>query len=278
MTPSGRWRWMPQSAAPRLAAPFLSITGGKGGVGKTTLAANLAVTLARDGVKVLIVDVDFALANLDIVLGLDPARTVAAFFGDERSLRECVVEGPAGLHVLPAASGLHELAGLADDDRERFLEELSELSADYDLVIADCPAGIGADVLAFCSLADHVLVVTSPDPAAVTDAYGVIKALDAWSTEVDVEMPTPEVVVNFATDAAEADAVTQKLAAVCRRFLARSPVLGGWLPRCDAVRRATQSRRLYSSSAPLSLSSQCTNNLARRLARRAGAHAVSIRG
>ncbi len=266
------------AALQRRCAPILAVSGGKGGVGKTTLAANLGIELARAGKRVLLVDADFGLANLDIALGLDVRRNAEHFFTKGAALEDCVVEGPAGTHVLPAGSGCPSMARLSAARRAEFLEELADLSVNYDLVIVDCAAGIGPDVLAICGDADHVLIVTTPDPAAVTDAYGVIKALDSWGLDSGVEIPTPELVINQVAGADEADAVAARVGSVCQRFLARSPVLGGWIPRCEVVRRAARQRRPFAVGEPNSLSALCLGNLARRMERRASARVRTLRG
>jgi flagellar biosynthesis protein FlhG len=216
----------------------IAVTGGKGGVGKTTLAANVAIELARGGAATLLVDLDLGLANVDVLLGLSPERSVEDALAGRCELGDCVVAGPAGLSVLPAASGAAELARLDGGRRARFVDALDRLSRGYGFVIGDSGAGIGPDVLAFAALAEVVLVVTTPDPAALTDAYGLIKALEATSTEAELDLPTPELVLNQVTGVAEAEDLAAKLAAVCRRFLARAPRLAGWMPRSSRIAEA----------------------------------------
>jgi flagellar biosynthesis protein FlhG len=137
---------------------------------------------------------------------------------------------------------------LGDDARGRFLSQLAELAPDYDLVLADGAAGIGPDVLGLAGAADHVLVVTTPEPAAVTDAYGLIKAL---VTRIDAvrhgapELSTPEIVVNRAAGIDEARSIARKLAGVCERFLARSPRMAGWLPASRAIARSATDQRPF---------------------------------
>ena len=264
------------AAFARLPVPLVAFTGGKGGVGKTTLTANVGVALARARKRVLAVDADFGLANLDVVLGLRPQRTVEAFFESGAELGDCVARGPGGLAVLAGASGSATLAHSDRRRRTRFFGALAELASSYELVLADCPAGIGPDVLSTCARADHVLAVTTPDPAAATDAYGVVKALDSWSTERAVDVPTPEVVVNLVTSAAEAERVAGGVRGVCERFLARSPLLGGWVPRCASALRAAQRREPIVTSAPKSLAGRCLSSLARRVAGRAEALAEAF--
>lgn len=255
-------------ALPRLPVPFCVVTGGKGGVGKSTVAANLALSLARTGARILLVDLDFGLGDLELLMRIETERTVESFFRHEASLAECISQVTDGLHVLPAGSGSAEMGRADDRRRAMFLRELAQVAGDYDMIVGDCAAGIGPDVLAFAGIADHVLAVTQPDPTAVTDAYGLIKALDSWSSESGVEVPTPEVVVNAVTGPTEAEEVCAKLRQVSERFLARSPVLAGWIPRSAAVARSVRQRQPFVVAQPKSLPSNCLRRLANRVSRR----------
>lgn len=257
-------------ALPRLPVPFCVVTGGKGGVGKSTVAANLALCLANTGQRVLLIDLDFGLGDLEVLMRVDAERTVEDFFLRKAELEDCIAERPGGLHVLPAGSGSLEMGRSDDRRRALFLRELDRVVRSYDVVVGDCAAGIGPDVLAFAGMADHVLAVTHPDPTAVTDAYGLIKALDSWSTETGVEVPTPEIVVNSVTGALEAETVCSKLRQVSERFLARSPVLAGWVPRSAAVARSVRARQPFVAAQPKSLPANCLRRLAGRVSRRVG--------
>ncbi len=257
-----------RSDVPHMPCPFVLVTGGKGGVGKSTLAANLAVELARSGRDTLLIDLDLGLANLDVLLKLPKENDVEDFLAGRRRLEDCVVEGPGGVHVLPASSGELEAARPSAERRRRILSEVSRLAAHYEIVIGDTAAGIGDDVLAFAAAADRVLVVTSPDPAAATDAYGVIKALDAFASEAGVEVATPELVVNFA-GVEEARRIADKLRAVCERFLARSPRFFGWLPRSHGVLTAALRQEPFCLADPRSTATRALRRLTERLLGRA---------
>jgi flagellar biosynthesis protein FlhG len=245
--------------------PFVLVTGGKGGVGKTAAAANLGIHMAREGARVLLVDLDLGLANLNVMLRLVPTRTVEHALAGDCSLAECIMTGPEGVHVLPAGSGSAAMGRQDADRHERLLGEVAELASDYDVIVGDSAAGIGPDVLAAATRADLVLVVTTPDPTALTDAYGLVKALDTYSLERDVEVPTPELFVNLVSGVDEAESTAAKLRTVCEQFLARSPRMAGWLPRSAAVQRACLEQR--SLSGRNSLEQHCLRRLSRRVER-----------
>lgn len=248
-------------------APFLLVTGGKGGVGKSTLTADMGVMLAGQGLRVLLVDLDLGLANLDVILRVGTARTIEDALAGTCSWSECVVRGPGGVHVLPASSGSTAMGKPDAERRAALLSGMRELGRDYDIVIGDSAAGIGHDVLGFAASADHVFVVTSPNPAALTDAYGLIKALDSWGQEHESEVPTPEIVVNRVSGIEEADATAQRLQRVCERFLCRRPRRAGWLPQASLPPKSQKRPDRPTLGAPNSLYFNCLCRLGARVSR-----------
>lgn len=251
----------------RLPVPFVLVTGGKGGVGKSTLAANLALSLTREGRRVLLVDLDLGLGDLETMLTLSPGPSLEEGLAGA-GLETCLRHGPAGLDVLPATNGSEDLARGDALMRARLLEALVPVAARYEMVIGDSAAGIGPDVLAFACVADRVLVTTTPEVAALTDAYGLIKALDHYGARTGADVPTPELVVNQARDVAEADSIARKLRSVCERFLCRSPRQAGWLPRSAAIARSAVSGRPFALESE-GLEALCLRQLGARLGRRA---------
>ena len=251
----------------RMPTPFVLFTGGKGGVGKTACAANLGVHMAREGQRVLLVDLDLGLANLNVLLRLTTQHSLEDALAGRVRLADCIVLGPEGVHVLPAGSGTGDMAREDTERRTRLLEGIAEVAEDYDYVIADSGAGIGPDVLAFAACADLVLIVTTPDPTALTDAYGLVKALDAHAIEGDIEVPTPDLFINLVDGVDEARDTARKLRLVCERFLARSPRLAGWLPRSRVIRAACGRQHAFATGDRNSLEHSCVRRLAERVAR-----------
>jgi MinD-like ATPase involved in chromosome partitioning or flagellar assembly len=230
----------------------------------------------------LLVDLDLGLANVDVLLGLEAERSVEDALAGRCELSECVVEAPAGLHVLPAANGDADMARLDPERRTRLVEALDRLARGYDYVIGDSGAGIGPDVLAFATLAELVLVVTTPDPAAITDAYGLIKALEETAAQRELDLPTPELVLNQVSGVAEAEHLAERLAEVCRRFLARAPRLAGWMPRSSRIAEACRAGTPFALRRPRSgtrtLEQDQLARLVQRLSRSCGAGIGPIPG
>lgn len=154
-----------------------SVTSGKGGVGKTSLVCNIAHRFGQLGRKVLLVDADMGLANVDIVMGLKPKATLAQLFSGECSLEDLLVEGPPNVTVLPSASGVQELSHLSDEQVLHLMSALDDLDRTFDVLLIDTGAGIGKNVLYFNAAAREVLVVATPQPTSLTDAYAMIKVM-----------------------------------------------------------------------------------------------------
>lgn len=215
----------------------LSITSGKGGVGKTNVAVNTAIALADRGKRVLLFDADLGLANVDVVLGVSPQATLADVVAQDVPLGRALHHVRPNLDLMPATSGVLRLEHLSDDDRTYLATQLDTLSHSYDVLLIDTGAGIGDNVLFFNDIVDQVLLVTVPEPTALTDTYAMIKVL---SRNYHVE--TMRVVVNQATSTAAASAVFDKLAEVSRRFLNVEVALAGSLPADPAVGASVQER------------------------------------
>jgi len=244
----------------------LAITSGKGGVGKTSVAVNLGLLLARAGHPTCLLDGDLGLANVDVLLNLHPRRSLRdVLFGGE-SLLEAVEEGPAGLRVLSATSGVEALAELSPETRRSLLERLPSLGALGEFTILDTGAGISATVLGLVLAADEVVLLTTPEPTAMTDAYAVLKVATRRRPALPVRL-----LVNGSSHAAEAHQVHEHLDRISRRFLGRELPLLGWVPRDECVERAVREQRPLALYYPYARATAALRELAGRLLLHAGA-------
>jgi flagellar biosynthesis protein FlhG len=205
------------AAGSRPRATRIAVTSGKGGVGKTSLTINLAVAMARLGHRVGILDADFALGNIDVLLGLTPEQHLGAVLDGVLGVGDVTLEGPSGVRIIPAGSGVRALTALDDDRWMRLVSAIEEAGRDLDFLFFDTATGISDNVLELIRLADYALVVTSYDPAAVVDAYAVIKLI----TASDVTKPIG-VVVNSARDPEEGGLVFRQISLAADRFLGRT--------------------------------------------------------
>jgi flagellar biosynthesis protein FlhG len=220
---------------PQRLARAIAFTSGKGGVGKSNIAAAAAVLLAQCGKRVLLVDGDLGLANIDVLFGLKPRLTLQHVIREGRGIDEAMVEGPCGITILPAGSGLQELTALMGPQLDELLAAFHLLDSRMDYILFDTPAGISLTVTAFLEPSDHVVLVTMPEPTALTDAYALIKVLAKRGRRDRIS-----VLVNQA-GAAEARAVFRGLAWVTEQFLDQQIEYLGHVPRdplvAEAVRR-----------------------------------------
>jgi flagellar biosynthesis protein FlhG len=238
----------------------IAIASGKGGVGKSHVAANVAYCIARTNRRTLLIDADLGMANLDLLLGLTPGRNLGHVVTGQADLAATLMEGPGGMMFLPGASGLARAADLSDVDRARLLEQLLTLEESADLILIDTGAGIARNVVAFAAAADDVLVVTTPEPTAMTDAYGLIKVLHGTGFAGRMG-----VVVNQVADRAEGRAVFSRLAKTSARFLGRTLYDLGCLPHDPQVGVAVRSRRPVVACQPGAKISRALVELSARL-------------
>jgi flagellar biosynthesis protein FlhG len=238
----------------------LVVASGKGGVGKSNLAANLAVALAERGARVLLVDADLSQANLDILLGVHPRFDLQHVLSGEKSPEEIVVEGPAGVKLVPAAFGVPELAELDDYRRECLLRGISQLENDVDLVLIDTASGVSRQVTAFCLAADDVLVVTTPEMPAFSDAYALIKLLQ----QQGLAKP-PHLLVNMVDTEEEAEETAHRIRLVARRFLRMEIESWGYVPFDPSVSRAVRRQEPVVTALPQSPAAVAYRALADRL-------------
>jgi len=238
----------------------LAIASGKGGVGKSNLAANLAVALGARGARVLLLDADFAQANLDLLLGLHPRFDLQHVVSGEKTLEEIVVPGPEGVRLVPASSGSPELAELDDFTRECLLRNIGLLDDEVDLVLIDTATGVSQHVTSFCRSADDVLVISTPELPAFSDAYGLIKLLHAQGLA-----RAPHLLVNQAGSTEEAEETAHRIRLVARRFLRLELEFWGAVPFDPAVPRAVRLQEPVVTAFPNSPAAAAYRALAERL-------------
>jgi flagellar biosynthesis protein FlhG len=242
-------------------APFaIAATSGKGGVGKTNLITNLAVAMAEMGQRVMILDGDLGLANVDLLLGLAPRRTLHDVVTGVCRVEEIVLTAPSGIQILPASSGVEEMANLDDYRREVLLRSLEAVTRDRDVLLVDTGSGIHAQTIRLAQVGAEILVVTTPEPPAFSDAYATLKVLASRA----LARP-PRLVVTMANDDAEAARVAQRVRRVARRFLDLDVDLCGVIPKDAAVGRAVREQRPFVSAYPDSRAAAGVRTLARRL-------------
>ena len=239
----------------------ICVTSGKGGVGKTNVATNLAFALGKKGQRVLLLDADLNLANIDVLLGLTPQFNLHDVFTGHKTLPEILVEGPGGMRILPASSGIMEMADLTEDQRLYFMTEIESFDYTMDFLLIDTAAGINNNVIYFNLAALERIVVLSPEPTSLTDAYALIKVLSSRHG-----VKRFRILVNSAQSEKEALEVFRKLSTVADRFLSSLSLdYLGYIPHDIRLPQAVRKQRLVSELFPEAGSSRSFAELAGRL-------------
>lgn len=238
----------------------ISVTSGKGGVGKSNVVSNLAIALSAQGKKVLLIDADLGLGNLDVLLGLSPVYNLNHVLNGDKSIMDILIDGPAGIKIIPAGSGVQELTSLGQHEKLKLLDELDMLEEHFDILIVDTEAGISENVTYFTVAAQEIFVVVTPEPTSITDAYALIKLLATRYSEHHFK-----VLVNMAKDSEEALEVFRKLANVAGRFLDISLDYLGCVVKDEKVVEAVKRQKAVTELFPDSEAAQCFNTLAKRV-------------
>lgn len=238
----------------------ISVTSGKGGVGKTTLIANLAVKLGKMGHKVLVLDGDLGMANVDIVFGIRPSLGITSLLEGEKSIHEVVTEVAENVYLIPGGSGIYDLQYLNVTQKRILLDQINQLEGVYDYMLIDTAPGIDDKVLFLNSAAHEILVVVTPDPSSLTDAYALIKVLNQRHRETRFS-----VVCNMVRDESEALRVFQRLSDVTQKFLCVSLNYKGFIPLDRELRLATKRQQVISLTSPRCPSSFALQSLAEKL-------------
>lgn len=238
----------------------ISVTSGKGGVGKSNVVSNLAIALSSQGKKVLVIDADLGLGNLDVLLGLSPAYNLNHVLNGEKNLTEILIDGPAGIKIIPAGSGVQEFTSLGQHEKLKLLDELDMLEEQFDVLIVDTEAGISENVTYFTVAAQEIIVVVTPEPTSITDVYALIKLLATRYSEHHFK-----VLVNMAKDSEDALEVFRKLANVAGRFLDISLDYLGCVVKDEKVVEAVKRQKAVSELYPESEAAACFATLAKRV-------------
>ncbi len=238
----------------------ISVTSGKGGVGKTNIVANLGYAFARLGKKVLILDADLGLGNLDVLLGLAPKFNLSHVITGQKSIRDIIVEGPGNMHILPASSGIQELTQLTQRQKVQILSELDQLIDAVDILFIDTAAGISSNVMDFNVTAHEIIVVVSPEPTAITDAYALMKVLSLKYAEKSCK-----VIVNLAATSQQGREVFRQRNMVTERFLDMNiDYLGSVLFDAN-ITQGVKHQKLVSELYPDTQASKCFTDLAQKI-------------
>ena len=237
----------------------IAITSGKGGVGKTNIAANLGLAIAARNKRVGIIDADLGLANIDVILKLTPKYTIEHVISGQKSLKEIFVKGPAGLTIVPAGSGKLSLANLSDLDRDRLIKELVKHTSEFDIMFIDTAAGISNNVMDFALTAQEVLVITTPEPTAITDAYGIIKAISQQKSA------NIGIIVNMVDSPGQARDVAERIIVAARRHINTNAHFLGHVMRDASVSNAIFAQAPLVFEYPESDAALCINVLASKI-------------
>lgn len=237
----------------------VAVSSGKGGVGKTNISVNLAMSMAKAGQKIMLMDADLGLANVDLMLGLKPVYNLSHVISGERTLEEIILEGPGGLKIVPASSGVKLMSELNTMENAGLIRAFSELSLDLDVLIVDTAAGISDSVISFSRAAHEAIIVVCDEPASLTDAYALIKVLNK-----DHGVQRFRILSNMTHTAQEGQELFAKLIRVTDRFLDATLSHMGSIPYDEYLRKAVQKQRPVVEAYPRSRSAMAFKNLAQK--------------
>lgn len=225
-----------------LKAKIITVTSGKGGVGKSNVAVNLGLELMSKNKRVLIIDADLGLANVEILMGKIPKYNLLEVINGEKVITDIISEGPNGIKFISGGSGIGELANVSEDKLKFFAQNLGVLDEMFDIIIIDTGAGISESVMTFARIADQVLLVTTSDPTAITDAYALLKVL---KKEASNNSPNIKVIVNMVKNKEDAKLVFNKLNMVCEKFLNESLEVIEYLPEDVMLEKAVRMQKPF---------------------------------
>lgn len=239
----------------------ISITSGKGGVGKSSIVSNMAYLLDTMNEITYIVDADLALGNIDIMFGIVPTHNIKDFIDGKKDLFEIITRGPNGIRIIPATTGAYELSNLSDSEKNVLLSGIRSIP-EYDFIIVDTQAGLSSNVIYFNSICEEMFLIVTPDPASLADSYAVIKVVSKKTGRKKFN-----VIVNMVKNEAEALDIYRKLLSVTDRFLRVYIEFYGYIPLDKNVALATRRQRLWTKDYPDTLATSALKDICLRLLR-----------
>lgn len=239
----------------------ITVTSGKGGVGKTNISINLAIAYAQLGKKVVVLDADLGLANVNVILGIIPKFNLYHLIRKQKKLNEIILDTDYGIQIVAGASGFSKIANLSNEEREQFVQELSELSF-ADIIIIDTSAGVSRNVLSFVAAADDVIIVTTPEPTAITDAYGIIKIIATEIENIDLGM---KLIVNRVKSVTEGKKVSERVINIAGQFLNVKLDYLGYVYDDTAVQNAVLHQKPFMAGDEAGKAAICIKHIVSRL-------------
>ncbi|MCL2832228.1 MAG: MinD/ParA family protein [Treponema sp.] len=257
-----------QSGPVKNKTRIITVTSGKGGVGKTNVAVNMALAYARMGKKVLVMDADLGLANVNVMLRMTPRYNLYHVIRKQKTMQEIIAETDYGISIVAGASGFSKIANLTEEERQYFIQELETLS-NADIIIIDTSAGVSSNVLDFIAAADDAVIITTPEPTAITDAYGIIKII---ATEYDDLNLGLKLVVNRVKSAMDAKKVADRMTTIAGQFLNLKVDYLGFIYEDQMVSQAVLKQKPFMSMDPRSKASQCIQHIVGKLEKSESRH------
>jgi len=251
---------MPMDDAITALPKIIAVSSGKGGVGKTSIVANLGYVLSGLGKKILIMDTDLGLGNLDVLLGITPRYNISHVISGEKAIADILVDGPGNMKILPASSGIQALTHLTRSQMDLISDQMTRIVTSFDVVLIDTAAGISSNVLYFNASAQDVCVVVTPDLTAITDAYALMKVLSIQYGISDFRL-----LVNQVRNAEEAREIFNHLELITRQFLDVSIQFMGHILKDDNISKGVRLQKMVSDMFPTSPASECFKVVARQI-------------